>query len=170
MANQMGVQQGREAETAFPPRQRPANPLTAPGILFLRLWRRGGKARTASAAYLCALILGLGLGVILGMATDPHWTHTDPYRWTAMGLAIACVSLIVLGGVLLYLATKDDPKDPSVQGAWVRPRLSYLRSPTEVSEITTPAGHSTEAAEKSTQVYEGTNQIQRVVIAKKLLG
>jgi hypothetical protein len=151
MANQMGVQQGRGAETAFPPRQRPANPVTAPGILF-------------------PLILGLGLGVILGMATDPHWTHTDPYRWTAMGLAIACVSLIVLGGVLLYLATKDDPKDRSVQGAWVRPRLSYLRSPTEVSEITTPAGHSTEAAEKSTQVYEGTNQIQRVVIAKKLLG
>src|ERR1700727_1665610 len=132
MADQTGVQPGREAE-APGPRQSLPNPVTAPVTLFLRLWRRGGKARTASAAYLCALILGLGLGVVLGMATDTRWAHKDPYRWTAIGLAVVVVSLIVLGGVLLYLATKDDPREPSLQGVWVRPRVSYLRSPTEVS-------------------------------------
>jgi len=139
MANQIDVQAEREAGTPPPPlRQKPLNPVTAPVTTFSGLWRRGGKARAASVAYLSALILGVGLGVVIGFATDPRWTHKEPYRWAAMGLAIVTVSLVLLGGLLLYLATKDDPKDPSQRGVWVRPRLSYLRSPSSLRSLSSP--------------------------------
>lgn len=84
------------------------NPAEAPSVI-LKWWRSGRLGRAAVTAYGSAVILGLGLGILIGMVTDPHWTDKSSLRWAIFGLlGVGIFCLILLGGFLLYLAGRRE--------------------------------------------------------------
>jgi hypothetical protein len=78
------------------------NPVSAPAV-YQKYWRRGGLTRVAVALWVSAFVLALGLGVVLGIAISPHWTDKRFWHWTAFGLVVAIVCIIMIGGYVFYL-------------------------------------------------------------------
>ncbi len=71
-----------------------------------------------------------------------------------MNTAVACSEPRFIPTLSLQLSETQRIQPNSI---WNRSRSAHWRGPAEPPE-------------PSTQIYEGTNQIQRVVMAKKLLG
>ena len=112
----------RSTLPSAPPRRRVplGNPLSAPSV-YVKYWRRGGLTRVAVGLWLGAFVIALGLGVVIGMATDPHWADKRFWQWTAVGLAGFIFCVIVFAGYLFYLGIRnhqpnslsDPPPDPT---------------------------------------------------------
>jgi len=73
------------------------NPAKAPSV-YRKLWRRGPLGRSAVIAYCSAIVIGVGIGVLYGMVSDPHRTDKSPLRWTLLGLTVTALCLLMLGG------------------------------------------------------------------------
>jgi hypothetical protein len=79
------------------------NPLSAPAVLATR-WRRGGIARVGILVGLVAIVLGLGIGVLIGMATNPHVANHGVLDRIIVGFSVIAFCLILTSGVLYYWA------------------------------------------------------------------
>jgi Na+-transporting methylmalonyl-CoA/oxaloacetate decarboxylase beta subunit len=87
------------------------NPLSAPGVFAAR-WRRGGLARVGILVALVAIALGLAIGVLIGMATDPHVSNHGVLDRIILGLGVIAFCLTLTSGILYYLAEKRSPSKP----------------------------------------------------------
>jgi len=82
------------------------NPAKAPSV-FLNWWRSGRLGRAAVIAYASAILIGLGIGILVGMVTDPHVSDKSALRWAIFGLIVTALSLVLLGGYFIYRADKE---------------------------------------------------------------
>ena len=92
------------------------NPAKAPSVI-LKWWGWGRLGRAAMIAYAGAIICGLGIGIVYSMLADPHVSDKSPLRWTLFGLCLSALSLVILGGILIYRADKEQRRKVVVGSA-----------------------------------------------------